>query len=119
MIPNRFEPNYNYYKTKDQIVVNIEVPGNCKIESNVELNGEYIVIKITGIKEKDEIIGNITNDLYNRREYGKFSLDIPLKQEDFYIKNEKPKIDKKDGIFKLVYYIEEKQLTGIYPPINK
>ena len=52
---------------------------------------------------------------FDGREFGHFSLDIRLKQEDFYIKNESPKIEKKDGIFTISYQIEETKLKGGYP----
>ena len=115
MRANKFEPKYNYYKTNNQIIIKIEAPGNCSIETNVELNGEYIIIKIRGDKEKDMSVENVENNFYNGREFGKFSLDIPFKQDDFYLKNERPKILKEDGIFILIYQIEKINLGGVYP----
>ena len=43
-----FEPNYSYYKTNDAIVINIEVPGKCYLESSLQYTGEYTIIKLKG-----------------------------------------------------------------------
>ena len=101
-----FEPRYDYYRTKNHIIVRVEAPGNCKIESSIQLSGEYIFIKIIGNKykdsdEKSEIL-NYNN--FEGREFWNFSFHIPMKQEDFYIKNESPIIQKKNGIF--IYLIK-------------
>ena len=119
MCANKFEPKYNFYKTENQIIIKIEAPGNCSIHSSVQLNAEFIVIKIRGEKERDMSVGAIEDNVLNRREFGKFSLDIPFKQTDFYLKNEKPKIYKEDGNFILIYQIEDIRLGGIYPLQHK
>ena len=102
-----FEPNYSYYKTNDAIVINIEVPGKCYLESSVQYTGEYTIIKINGRKEKDVNIDMENNYIYKGREFGKFSLDIPIKQEDFVIKNERPLFYSENGIIVLTYKIEK------------
>ena len=45
--------------------------------------------------------------MYNGREFGNFSLSIPIKQEDFVIKNEKPLFYSENGIIILSYKIEK------------
>ena len=112
MNENDFEPNYNCYQTKNQIIVNIEAPGNCEIKSETMLRGDYIIIKISGNKIKDENQKNIDNNYYNGRKFGNFSLNIPLKIEGFTIKNEETKIEKKDGIFTLTFQLEEIKTKG-------
>ena len=110
---NGFEPNYNYYRTRNHIIVRIEAPGRCKIESSTQFSGEYIIIKINGFKDNDrDETSDVANIMYDRREFGNFALDIPIKQEDFYFKNESPTIVKKNGIFILSYQIE-----SIKPPV--
>ena len=110
-----FEPNYDYYRTNNHIIVRIEVPGRCNIKSSIQFSGEYIIIKISGNKiEDNDETSLITNNFRPGREYGKFSLDIPIKHDDFYIKNEKPIINKKNGIFIISYKIEDKKLGGEY-----
>ena len=47
------------------------------------------------------------NHIFNGREFGKFSLDIPIKQEDFVIKNERPLFYSENGIIVLTYKIEK------------
>ena len=107
MKANGFEPNYSYYKTNDAIIVKLEVPGNCKFESSYHYSGEYTIIKINGIKEKDGNIDLENSNVYNGREYGNFSVNIPIKQEDFVIKNEQPLHYSENGIIILLYKIEK------------
>ena len=42
---NGFEPSYSYYKTGDAIVIKIEAPGKCNVESYFQFSGEYVIIK--------------------------------------------------------------------------
>ena len=107
MKANGFEPNYSYYKTNDAIIVKLEVPGNCKFESSYHYSGEYTIIKINGIKEKDGNIDLENSNVYNGREFGNFSVNIPIKQEDFVIKNEQPLHYSENGIIILLYKIEK------------
>ena len=111
-----FEPNYSCYKANNQIIVKIEAPGNCKIDSDIILKGEYVIIKIKGIKEEDEQQKNIENTFYNERKFGKFYLSIPLNQDGFTIKNAPPKIEKKDGIIILTYQLEKIQGRATFSP---
>ena len=59
------------------------------------LRGDYVIIKISGNKIKDENQKNIDNNYYNGRKFGNFSLNIPLKIEGFTIKKEETNIKKK------------------------
>ena len=106
---NEFEPNYNYYIKDDQIIVRVEAPGNTTIESSLEHIGEYTIIKLKGAKKKDKEPEELEQNIFNSREIGNFSLDIPLITEEYLIKNELPKIGKKNGIFILSFKLEEKQ----------
>ena len=50
-----FEPKYNIFKKDNKLIVRVETPGNCKIEtSEIYINEEYNVIKLTGEKKKDK-----------------------------------------------------------------
>ena len=111
---NDFEPNYNFYQTKNQIIVNIEAPGNCEIISETMLRGDFIIIKISGNKIKDENQKNFDNNHFNERKFGRFSLNIPLKLKGFTIKNEETNIKKKDGIFTLTFQLEEIKTKGVF-----
>ena len=107
---NGFEPNFNYYKKGDEkkIIVRVEAPGNSKISSKLEYSGEYTVIRLTGTKKPDKEPTNNSDNIHTTREFGEFNLDIPLKTEDYNIKNNKPKIYDKKGILILEYEYEEK-----------
>ena len=113
---NGFEPNYNYYKKDNQIIVKVETPGNCNIESSIEYNGEYTIIKLSGNKEKDEEPVKIEDNIFNCRELGQFSLEIPLNIKDTKFKNEDPKIENKKGVFILAYELEKKKEPVTFQP---
>ena len=51
---NGFEPNFNYYKKDDKIIIRVEAPGNSTISSKVEYSGEYTVIRLSGKKKPDK-----------------------------------------------------------------
>ena len=104
---NGFEPNYNYYKKDNKIIIRVEVPGNSNISSKIEYSGEYSIIRLTGIKRPDKE-PKLEDNLYNTREFGDFVLDIPLKTEDFNVKNIKPIKEEKKGIIILEYECEHK-----------
>ncbi len=106
---NGFEPTYNYYKKDDKIIVRVEGPGNCSINSSIDYEGEYTIIKINGNKKKDKEPEKLEDNIFNSRELGDFSLDIPLKSYDYLIKNEVPNIKEKKGILILEYQIDEKK----------
>ena len=111
---NGFEPAYNYYKKDDKMIIRVEAPGNLCIESRCEYIGEYIVIKISGNKIKDIEPKELKENIFNSREIGDFSLDIPLKSEEFLIKNEAPEIKSPKGLFIITYQLDEKNKTGKY-----
>ena len=104
---NGFEPNYNYYKKDNKIIIRVEVPGNSNISSKIEYSGEYSIIRLSGIKKQDKE-PKLEDNLYNTREFGDFNLDIPLKTEDFNVKNNKPKKEEKKGVIILEYEYESK-----------
>ena len=113
---NRFEPKYSCYKTKNHIIIKIEAPGKIdNIGYNVELRGEYIILKITGKKfEDDDEKSQIENNLYSgaQRDYGDFSIEIPIKQDKFFLKNAKPEINQGDGIIMMKFGIEQSVLNN-------
>ena len=110
---NGFEPTYNYYKKDDKIIVRIEGPGNCNIKNTyTDYGGEYTILRIYGIKKIDKEPKNIEDCLFNSREFGEFSLDIPLKTEDYLIKNEYPNIRDQRGVLFLEYNLDKKKEGG-------
>ena len=107
---NGFEPTYNYYKKDDKIIIRVEAPGNSSIKSNVDSVGEYKIIRLKGNKKKDKEPEKLEDNLFNSRESGLFSLDIPLKNEDFLLKNELPTYSEKKGVFIIEFKLEEKKI---------
>ena len=105
---NSFEPNYNCYKKDDKIIIRVEVPGNCNIKVKTEHSGEYTLIRIEGNKRKDKEPENNEDNLYNSREIGAFSFNVPLKTDEYLLKNEKPKIEEKKGLIIIQFQLDEK-----------
>ena len=70
------------------------------MESSIHNSDAYPfpIIKIKGCKNKDKKPEKIEDNIYNSREYGQFSLDIPFKGDDYSLKNEEPEIQEKHGI---------------------
>ena len=103
---NGFEPAYNFYKKDDKIIIRLEGPGNCNLKSSIEYSGEYTIIRLNGIKKKDKEPEKLEDNLFNSREFGLFSLDIPLKTEEYLIKNEEPSVDAKKGVMIIEYKLD-------------
>ena len=103
-----FEPNYSYYITENAIIINVEIPGIFTLESSCQSIGEYNTIIIFGSKVNDLNITRGNNSFNNGREFGEFSLEIPIKLDGFVIKNEKPSFVQKDGIVSVFYKIEKR-----------
>jgi len=105
-----FVPNYNYYKKGDNsIIIRVEGPGNCGITPNIDYSGEYTIIRLNGIKKKDKEPNKLEDNIHNTREFGEFSLDIPLKTEEFLLKNEKPICTQQKGLLMIEYKLDKKE----------
>ena len=110
---NRFEPTYNYFKKDNNTIeIRVEAAGNCTINSKINYEGIYIIIKISEEKIQDKEPKELGDNLSNIKEFGKFSLEIPLKTEDYLIKNDKPKISTVSGIIILLYQLDIKKEEG-------
>ena len=96
------------FRQGNKVVVRVEAAGNCKIDSDIEFAGEYNIIKLRGEKKKDKEPKNEKDNLFNTREYGSFSLEIPLKTEDYLLSNDEPQIENKKGILFLEYKLAQK-----------
>jgi len=105
---NGFEPTYNLFKKEHKIIVRVETPGNCDIGSYIDFAGEYNIIKLTGEKKKDKEPQNEKDNIFNTREYGNFSLEIPLKTEDYLLSNEEPTIENRNGLLLIQYKLSQK-----------
>jgi HSP20 family molecular chaperone IbpA len=107
---NGFEPTYNFYKhkTENKIIIRVEAPGNSQIKYKIEYRGEKTIIQLTGVKNKDKEPEKLEDNDFNTREFGQFSIDIPLKTEDYKILNEEPKMKFISGLFIIEFKLEEK-----------
>ena len=109
---NGFEPTYNIFKNKEntKFIVRVELPGNCSIVSDSERVGEYHIIKISGEKRKDKEPEKIEENIFNMREYGHYSLEIPLKEDkEDKLSDDPPTIKKIEGVYILEYNIAKKR----------
>ena len=103
-----FEPNYNYYKLGNKLIVRMEAPGNSIVDSKLDYAGEYTFIRLSGKKNEDKNTKEI-NNIRSTREFGEFHLDIPLKTEDFAISSNPPEFSRKQGLLIFEYILEEKK----------
>ena len=107
MKSNGFEPHYSYYMTENAIVINVEIPGIFTLQSSTQTAGEYNTIRIFGTKINDlnKVVGNIL--INNGREFGDFSLEIPVRLEGYVIRNENPSFVRNDGVISIIYKKEK------------
>jgi len=106
---NNFEPTYNIYKKNNKLIVRFEVPGNTgDISSEIELSGEYNIIRISGFKKQDKEPEKDDN-IFNTREYGNFFFEIPLKSKDYLLSGEDLPIEVKKGVCMLEFNLLEKE----------
>jgi len=107
---NGFEPKYNCYKINDNILkIVLECPGFCDLYPEYYGDDGYKIIKLSGVKYKDENPENFEDNIFNTREFGKFSLEIPFKNEDYLISDEQPEIKKDEGIFYISIKLNKKK----------
>ncbi len=107
---NGFEPTFNLFKKENKIIVRLELPGNIKkLVTDIKIEGSYHIIKITGEKKKDKEPTNEKDNIFNTREYGSFTLEIPLKTEDYLLSNNDPNITEKKGLFFIEYELLKKK----------
>ena len=100
---------YNIFKNKEntKIIVRVEIPGNSSIQSELETVGEYQAIKLTGEKVKDKEPEKIEENIFNMREYGRYSLEIPIKEDK--LTDEPPSFKQVEGVCILEYKIAAKK----------
>ena len=112
---NGFEPNFNYYKKDNKIIIRVEAPGNSKVNSLIEYSGEYTIIRLNGEKNFDKEPKCANDNIHNTREFGHFNLDILLKTEDYLVKNQDPLIYEKKGVIMLEYKKKKKKKETVWP----
>ena len=108
---NGFEPRYNYFKNGNSLEIRAELPGNVKpFVNKPSYLDENTIISIYGEKKKDKDPEKLEDNYFNSREFGNFSLEIPLKTADFKINPNIKENKIKNGILFLKYdfYADEK-----------
>jgi hypothetical protein len=83
---NGYEPTFSYFKKENTIILKIEVPGNYSVKSKITPLGEFNWIKIIGTKKTDKEPKDPKDNIDNTREFGNFTLNIPLRVEEYPIK---------------------------------
>ena len=110
--PNGFEPKYNIFQEGNKIIVRVEVPGHSKIQSDIDESENYKIIKLAGEKLRDSKPEKIEENIHNAREFGNFSLEIPVSlPKNYTFKRENPVYKKIDGLHIFEYNLEEKIKT--------
>ena len=105
---NGFEPTYNYYKEDGKIIIRVEAPGNSTVKTNLVYSREYTIIRVIGTKKKDKKPEKLEDNIFNSREIGTFSFEIPLKNGDYLLKNEAPTYSEKKGIIIIEFKLDDK-----------
>jgi len=105
---NGFEPKYNIFSKDNKLIIRVEIPGNCNIVADKDSMGDYNIIKLSGEKKKDVEPEKLEDNIYNRREFGIFFLDIPINSKLYHIIDEKPSINQKKGVCFIEYKLGEK-----------
>ena len=112
---NGFNPCFNYYIKNNNLILKMEAPGNINIVCDHKLVDKYNIIEIRGRKNKDKEPIDLKDNIFNGREFGEFSVDIPLMID---LENIKPNISKKEGIF-IIEFPLKSQINRIFEYKNK
>ena len=114
LITNGFEPKYNVFKKDNKIIIRVEAPGNCPIVAEKKVEGELFIIRLSGEKKKDIVPEKLEDNIYNKREIGKFFLDIPLSSKEYIFSEKPPTFDYHSGVQFIEYELKGKE--GPYEP---
>ena len=102
---NGFIPCYNYFLKDDKLILRLETPGNVNISVEYIIGEKCNIIQIKGEKKKDKEPFDLKDNTYNDREFGEFSIDIPIMiYLDITIK---PEIIFKYGIYTIIYCLRK------------
>ena len=112
---NGFNPCFNYYIKNNNLILKMEAPGNINIVCDHKLVDKYNIIEIRGRKNKDKEPINLKDNIFNGREFGEFSVDIPLMID---LENIKPNVSKKEGIF-IIEFPLKSQINRIFEYKNE
>ena len=114
LVTNGFEPKYNVFKKDNKIIIRVEAPGNCPMVAEKIVQGELFIIRLSGEKKKDIVPEKLEDNIYNKREIGKFFLDIPLSSKEYIFSEKPPTFDYHSGVQFIEYELKGKE--GPYEP---
>ena len=109
LITNGFEPKYNVFKKDNKIIIRVEAPGNCPMVAEKIVQGELFIIRLSGEKKKDIVPEKLEDNIYNKREIGKFFLDIPLSSKEYIFSEKPPTFDYHSGVQFIEYELKGKE----------
>ena len=119
-VTNTFnQPNYSYYTTDKDLIINIEVPGEeAETKGKVEKAQDFYIFSFMGNKPCDEAVlaenHKVSYSLKKKQDF-KFSIYISVKDITLGL-NDNGKLNfyqklKKDGIFTFKYHINDGEST--------
>ena len=119
-VTNTFnQPNYSYYTTDKDLIINIEVPGeDAEAKGKVEKAQDFYIFSFMGNKPCEETVLNekhkVSYSLKNKQDF-KFSIYISVKDITLGL-NDNGKLNfyqklKKDGIFTFKYHLNDGEST--------
>ena len=89
---NNVDIKYNYFKPDEKTLeIRLEIPGNVKCAFSHKIIGDETIITVRGRKMPDKYPESPRDNMFNLREFTDFELNIPLKVEDFVLKEGKTK----------------------------
>ena len=109
LVTNGFEPKYNVFKKDNKIIIRVEAPGNCPMVAEKIVQGELFIIRLSGEKKKDIVPEKLEDNIYNKREIGKFFLDIPLSSKEYIFSEKPPTFDYHSGVQFIEYELKGKE----------
>ena len=102
---NGFKPCYSYFLKNDKLILRLEVPGNINISTDYIIGENKNIIEVKGKKNNDKEPIFLKDNIYNDREFGEFSIDIPIKM--YLDSTIKPEINFKKVICSIEYRISK------------
>ena len=111
---DNFIPKYSMFKFRDNFEIQIEVPGNIKLEIlSPKTIGNKMHILIKGNKLRDKEPKENKDIFIDNRNYGKFNVDILIDKRDYKINPNIKDWELKNGVLNLIYGFEEENSNEI------
>ena len=111
---NYFFPKYTMFKIGNELEIQIELPGNIKVDI---LRPKFIDNKthiiIMGNKLRDKEPKNKKDNVIDIRNYGNFNMNINFDKRDYNINPDIKSYRIEDGVLYLIYEIEDENLNEI------